>query len=90
MSKIFPKIYLKFYSNVTTHIPNLLISLVISLQHILFLVIRITILVVIPIQYFQKRHLRFKSLNHYCNYQIINKTNVRILIDLLIFSHISF
>ena len=45
MSKIFPKINFNFYIK-----PNLWICLVITLQHILFLVINITIPVVIFIQ----------------------------------------
>ena len=59
MSEIFPKINLKFYSNFITQ-PNLWISLIITLQHILFIVIKITIPVVISIQC-TKRTLRDKG-----------------------------
>ena len=57
MSKVFLKINVKFHSNVITHNQTNEQGLVITLQHTLLLVINITILVIIHIQY-TKRTLR--------------------------------
>ena len=55
MSKKFPKINVKFHSNVITH------NQTITLQHILFIVIKITISIVIFIQCTKRTlSIRFK------------------------------
>ena len=50
MSKIYLKINIKFHSNIITYNQTNEYVLVITLQHILFLVIKIIIPIVIPIQ----------------------------------------
>ena len=62
MSKIFLKINLKFYSNITTQ-PNLWICLVIQLQHILFSIINTIIPVVILIPNISKDFDTFITIN---------------------------